>query len=107
MKSIKKIKMMILVVTAVASVIGVAELRWLRSQESIEFEKWEFGAYMLPWLCMSAGFLALLYLNLFSSERVTRRSQIISKIGFVIVTSIVLALWITIISRFVTMGFQT
>ncbi len=102
MKSLREIKIPIIIITAVASVIGVAELRWLRSQESIEFEKWEFGVYMLPWLCMSAGFLALLYLNLFSSERVTGRSQIISKIGFAIVTSLVLALWITIISRFIT-----
>ncbi len=69
MKSMKKIKIPIIVMTTVASVIGVAELRWLRSQESIEFEKWEFGAYMLPWLCMSAGFLALWYLNSFSPER--------------------------------------
>ena len=88
--------------TALASVIGVAELQWLRSQESIVFGKWEFGVYMLPWLCMSAGFLALLYLNLFSPERATGRNQIISKIVFAMVTSVVLALWITIIRRFVT-----
>ena len=102
MKSMKKIKIPIIIMTAVASVFSVVELRWLKSQESIEFEKWEFAAYMLPWLCMSAGFLTLLYLNLFSPERATGRTQIISKIGFVIVTSVVLALWITIISRFVT-----
>ena len=102
MKSMKKIKIPIIVMTVVASVIGVAELRWLRSQESIEFEKWEFAAYMLPWLFMSSGFLALLYLNLFSPERATGRTQIIFKIGFVIVTSVMLALWVTIISRFVT-----
>ena len=102
MKSMKKIKIPIIVMTAVASIIGVAELRWLRSQESIEFEKWEFAVYMLPWLCMSAGFLALLYLNLFSPERATGRTQIQLKIGFAIVTVVVLALWITIISRFVT-----
>ena len=88
--------------TVVASVIGVAELRWLRSQESIEFEKWEFGVYMLPWLCMSVGFLVWWYLNLFSPERAPERTQIIFKIGFVIVTSVMLALWVTIISRFVT-----
>jgi hypothetical protein len=98
----KNIKIPIIAITAVASLIGVAELRWLRSQESIEIEKWEFGAYMLPWLCMSAGFLALLYLNLFSPERATGRTQIIFKIVFAIVTSVVLALWITIIRRFVT-----
>jgi hypothetical protein len=98
----REIKIPIIIITAVASVMGVAELRWLRSQESIEFETWEFGVYMLPWFCMSAGFLTLLYLNLFSSERVTGRSQIISKIGFAIVTSLVLALWITIIIRFIT-----
>lgn len=102
MKSIKNIKIPILVMTAVASVIGVTELRWLRSQESIEFEKWEFGVCMLPWFCMSAGFLALLYLNLFSPERITGRAQILSTIGFVIVTSVLLALWITIVIRFVT-----
>jgi hypothetical protein len=56
----------------------------------------------LPWLCMSAGFLALLYLNLFSPERATGRTQIVFKIVFAIVTSAVLALWITIISGFVT-----
>ena len=102
MKPMKKMKVPIIVMTVVASVIGVAELRWLRSQESIEFEKWEFGAYMLPWLCMSAGFLALLYLSLFSSERATGRTQILLKIGFTIVTIVVSVLWITIISRFVT-----
>jgi hypothetical protein len=102
MKSIKNIKIPIIVITAVASFVGVAELRWLRSQESIEIEKWEFGAYMLPWLCMSAGFLALLYLNLFSPERGTGKTQIVFKIVFAIVTSAVLALWITIISGFVT-----
>lgn len=87
--------------TAVASVVGVAELRWLRSQASIDFEKWEFAACMLPWLCMSAGFLTLWYLNLFSPERALGRTQIVFKIGFAIVTSAVLAIWITIISRFI------
>jgi hypothetical protein len=102
MKLMKKMKVPIIIMTVVASVIGVAELRWLRSQEGIEFEKWEFGVYMLPWLFMSAGFLVLLYLNLFSPEKATGRTQIISKIGFICVTSLVLALWIVIISRFVT-----
>jgi len=102
MKSTKKIKIPIIVMTAVASIIGVAELRWLRSQESIEFEKWEFGAYMLPWLCMSVGFLAWWYLNLFTPERAPERTQTVFKIGFAIVTSVVLALWVTIISRFLT-----
>ena len=97
----KNIKISIIVMTAVASLIGVAELRWLKSQESIDIEKWEFGVYMLPWLCMSAGFLALLYLNLFSPERATGRIQIISKIGFAIVTSMVLALWITIVIKYI------
>ena len=72
--------------TAVASIIGMAELRWLRSQESVEFEKWEFAAYMLPWLFMSAGFLALLYMNLFSPEKIKGRAQILLKIGFTIAT---------------------
>ncbi len=102
MKSMKNIKILIIIMTAVASLIGVAELRWLESQERIEFEKWKFGVYMLPWLCMSAGFLALLYLNLFFPERDTGRTLIISKIGFAIVTSLLLALWITIVIRFVT-----
>jgi hypothetical protein len=101
MKSMKNIKIPIIVMTAVASLIGVAELRWLKSQESIQIEKWEFGITMLPWLCMSAGFLALLYLNLFSSEKATGRTQIISRISFAIVTSVVLALWITIIIRYI------
>jgi len=98
----KKIKIPIIVMTAVASVFSVVELQWLKSQESIELEKWEFAAYMLPWFFMSAGFLALLYFNLCSPERAAGKTQIISKIGFVIVTSLVLALWITIISRFIT-----
>ncbi len=102
MKSIKKNKISIIVMTAVASVIGLVELRWLRSQASLEIEIWEFGVYMLPWLCMSAGFLALLYLNLFFSERATGKTQILLKIGFTMVMIVVLALWITIISRFVT-----
>ena len=62
----RQIRIPIIVMTAVASVIGMVELRWLKSQEIIDLEIWEFGVYMLPWLCMSAGFLALLYLNLFS-----------------------------------------
>jgi hypothetical protein len=101
MKFMKKIKIPIIVVTAAASVIGVVELRWLKAQESIEFEKWEFAAYMLPWLCMSAGFLALLYLNLFSSQRATGSTRLLLKIGFVVVTIMVLTLWITMISRFI------
>jgi hypothetical protein len=101
MKSMKNIRIPILVMTAVASVAGVVEHRWLRSQANIEFEKWEFAAYMLPWFCMSAGFLTLWYLNLFSPERAPGRTQIIFKIGFAIVTSALLALWITIISKFI------
>ncbi|MBN1831076.1 MAG: hypothetical protein JW896_03110 [Deltaproteobacteria bacterium] len=101
MKSIKNIKIPIIVMTAVASLIGMAELYWLRSQKSLDFGIWEFGVYMLPWLCMSAGFLALLHLNLFSPERAKMRTQIISWIGFVMVTSVLLALWITIVSRFI------
>ena len=102
MKSMKKMKIPIIAMTAVASVIGMVELRWLKSQESIEFEKWEFAVYMLPWLCMSVGFLAWWYLTLFSPERAPERTQTIFKIGFAIVTSVVLALWVTIISSFLT-----
>lgn len=97
----KKIKIPILVITALASVIGVAELHWLKSQESLEIGKWLFGVCMVPWLVMSLGFLALWYLNLFAHERAPHKVQIIFKIVFAIVTSVVLAIWVTIIGRFV------